>query len=207
MFVHQKQTPYFSKLQYLLFNFLIEFSVGFILGFIVLLVFVSVQLAGQFIDMRMGFALANVMDPQNGNQTAVIGQFKNVLAILFFLSINGHHYLLRSLSKSFEIAPLTSLQLSNPLFAKLLRMIGDLFPVAFKIALPLIAVLFITDIAFGLVARTVPQLNIFVVGLPTKILVGLLILFFTMPIYVSTMKALFKDMFINLNQIINILGV
>ncbi|KXS40615.1 flagellar biosynthetic protein FliR [Candidatus Frackibacter sp. WG12] len=195
-----------SNLIYLTFDMLTEFSIGLVLGLIALLIFVSIQLAGQFMDMRMGFALANVMDPQNGNPSALTGQFKNILATLLFLVINGHHHLLQALDKSFLIIPLTKAELSNALFMKLLKIIGQLFPLAFKIALPLVAVLFLTDIAFGLVARAVPQINIFVVGLPTKILVGILLLSLTMPIYISLLKELFRDMFINMNDIINILG-
>lgn len=195
-----------TDMLYLLFDLVIEFSVGLILGFIVLLVFVTVQLAGQFIDMRMGFAMANIMDPQNGNSTPVTGQFKNTLAILLFLVINGHHHLLRLLHKSFEIIPLTGLKLSDAFFSELLKIIGNLFPLAFKVALPLIAILFLADIAFGLVARAVPQINIFIVGLPTKILLGIGMLFLTLPVYISMMRGIFKDMFLDLSNIINILG-
>ncbi|SJZ64483.1 flagellar biosynthetic protein FliR [Selenihalanaerobacter shriftii] len=195
-----------ANILYLSFDILTEVSIGLILGFIVLLLFTSIQLAGQFMDMRMGFALANVMDPQNGNPSALTGQFKNILATLLFLVINGHHYLLRALHKSFKIIPLTKLRFSEVLLEEMLKIIGELFPVAFKIALPVMAVLFLTDIAFGLVARAVPQINIFVVGLPTKILVGMLLLSVSIPIYISLMKGLFKDVFMDLNNIINILG-
>ncbi|MBM7623506.1 flagellar biosynthetic protein FliR [Sporohalobacter salinus] len=190
----------------LLFNFLSELTIGLIFGFITILIFASIQLAGQMISMRMGLAMANIMDPTNGSSIAVIGQFKNVLATLFFLVINGHHHLLRALKHSFDVIPLTGLSLSDALFMKLLRMAGDLFPLAFQIALPIIAVLFLTDVAFGLVARTVPQMNVFVMGLPTKLLVGTFLLFITIPVYISLLRGLFNDLFISLDKIISILG-
>lgn len=190
----------------LLFNFLSELTIGLIFGFITILIFASIQLAGQMISMRMGLAMANIMDPMNGSSIAVIGQFKNVLATLLFLVINGHHQLLRALKYSFDVIPLAGLEVSDALFMKLLRIAGDLFPLAFQIALPIIAVLFLTDVAFGLVARTVPQMNVFVMGLPTKLLVGSLLLFITVPVYISLIRGLFDDLFANIDKIISILG-
>ncbi|MGM0471491.1 MAG: flagellar biosynthetic protein FliR [Bacillota bacterium] len=187
-------------------NAISELSIGFILGFVTFLVFVVVQLAGQMISMRMGLAMANIMDPQNGSSVAVIGELKNVLATLLFLVIDGHHHLLRVLQHSFELVPLTSFSFSDGLFRKLLRIIGDIFPMAFQIALPVIVILFLTDVAFGLVARAVPQINVFIMGLPTKLLVGTFILFITVPIYFSVLKSNFRELFTHLDEIITILA-
>ncbi len=174
-----------ERLLIISFQIITELFIGFILGFILLLTFIAIQLAGQFLDRRMGFAMASVMDPQNGMKAPLLGQFKNILAILLFLSFDGHHYILKLLADSFDIVTITEFEASDKLIELLLRSIGDLFPLAFKIALPIISILFIIDLAFGLVARTVPQLNVFIVGLPTKIFVGLIFLFLILPVYAN----------------------
>ncbi|MCK8823535.1 flagellar biosynthetic protein FliR [Fuchsiella alkaliacetigena] len=195
-----------ANIFFLAIDLLGELTIGLIIGFIVFLLFVAIQLAGQFLDMRMGLAMANIMDPEHASPTALTGQFKNILAILLFLVLNGHHFLLRAIAQSFTVVPLTELLLTDNLFVELLKIVGELYPIAFKIALPLIAVLFLTDLVFGLAVRAVPQMNIFVVGLPTKMLVGFLVLSMLIPIYVSTYRSLFREMFGNINQIITILG-
>ena len=185
---------------------IIELLIGFMIGFIMLLVFFAIQLAGEFIDRRMGFFLANVMDPQHGLQVPLIGQFKNILAILFFFAIDAHHYLLKVVVDSFEIVELTNVNLSEQFLPAILRTVGDLFPIALRISLPVMATLFIVDLAFGLVARTVPQMNVFIIGLPTKILVGLILLGVSMANYFTYLDFLIEDTFQKIYQILNLMG-
>ncbi len=185
---------------------IVEFLIGFMIGFIMLLVFLAIQLAGEFIDRRMGFFLANVMDPQHGLQVPLIGQFKNILAILFFFAIDAHHYLLKTVVDSFEIVELTNLDVSEQFLAAMLRTVGDLFPIALRIAFPVMATLFIVDLAFGLVARTVPQMNVFIIGLPTKILIGLILLGVSMANYFTYLEFLISDTFEKIYQILNLIG-
>jgi flagellar biosynthetic protein FliR len=174
------------------FQLIIELFIGFIIGFIMLLNFMALQLAGQFIDTRIGFAMASVIDPQNGMQAPLVGQFKNILATLFFLVINGHHYLLKALTDSFTIVGVTKFHGSSELVWALFRIVGDLFPLGFRLALPVIAILFIVDVAFGLVARVVPQINVFMMGMPTKVLVGIIFLIIILPSYINTLQDLFN---------------
>ncbi|GAB6137640.1 flagellar biosynthetic protein FliR [Halanaerobaculum tunisiense] len=190
----------------MVFQLVTELSLGLIIGFILLLAFTVVQLAGEFIDRRMGFALANVMDPQHGSQVPLIGQFKNILATLIFLQINGHHRLLKLLAKSFELVKLGEVSSSVAFTKRLLRIIGDLFPLAFKVSLPIVGTLFVVDIAFGLVARTVPQMNIFVVGLPVKLFIGMIMLFIILPNYIDFLTEIFADSFQDLYNLLQLLG-
>ncbi|GAB6098882.1 flagellar biosynthetic protein FliR [Halanaerocella petrolearia] len=183
-----------------------EFIIGLIMGFILSLIFTAIQLAGQFIDRRMGFAMANILDPQSGTQVPLVGQYKNILATLVFLSFNGHHKILKLLAKSFELIKLGQFHSSIDLFNLLLRIIGDLIPLGFRIALPLLATLFIVDLAFGLIARTVPQLNIFILGLPLKLFVGLLMLIITLPNYISLLEDVFGEGFSNLYNVLELIG-
>ncbi len=176
-----------------IFQIIIELFIGFIIGFIMLLSFIAIQLAGQFLDRRMGFAMASLMDPQSGVKSPLMGQFKNLLATLLFLSINGHHNLLKLLNDSFEIVAITNFESSNKLFLALFRIIGDLFPLGLQLALPIMAILFIVDLAFGLVARVVPQINVFIMGLPTKIIVGMIFLMLMLPSYINSMEVILMD--------------
>ncbi len=171
-----------------------EMGVGLILGFIAFLPFAAIQLAGQFIDLRMGFAMANVVDPLHGTNAPIIGQFKNILATLLFLGINGHHLLLNGLYKSFELVLPGAGSLSGAGLQYLFRITGDLFILAFKIAIPVIATLFIADVIFGFLARSIPQMNIFIVGLPMKILVGFTVLMFS----THFMVYYFQDILLNI---------
>ena len=186
--------------------FVMEFTVGLIIGFIFSLAFTTIQLAGQFIDRRMGYALANVMNPSEGFQVPLVGQFKNIVATLIFLIINGHHHVLKLLDESFIMVPINQLSFSNDLAQALIKVIGDIFPIAFKIAVPIVSILFIIDLAFGLVARVVPQMNVFIMGMPTKSLVGLLMLSFILSNYVNFLEGFFTDTVQDLYNILQMLG-
>ncbi|MCK8816515.1 flagellar type III secretion system protein FliR [Natroniella sulfidigena] len=187
------------------YQLVVELFIGLVVGFLLQLTFITVQLAGIFIDRKMGFMMASVMDPLHGIQAPLIGQFKNVLATLLFLAVNAHHYQLRLLSDSFKLVPVTNFQSTPQFLRAVLRIIGDLFPLAFQIALPIMAIVFIVDLAFGLVARTVPQMNVFMLGLPTKVFVGLIILGFILPNYLSFMQELFMERFSDLYQLLNLM--
>ena len=185
--------------------FIMEFIVGILMGFIFSLSFITIQLAGQFIDRRMGFALANVMNPGGGFQVPLVGQFKNIIATLIFLVSNGHHYILNVLSDSFIIVPINQFTPSYELGDILIKIISDIFPIAFKIAVPIISILFIIDLSFGLVSRVVPQLNVFIMGLPTKSLVGVLMLSLLLINYVSFLDGFFTDAVDDLYNVLQVM--
>ena len=186
--------------------FVMEFIVGLIIGFVFSLAFTTIQLAGQFIDRRMGYALANVMNPSEGFQVPLVGQFKNIVATLVFLIVNGHHHILKLLDESFLLVPINQLVFSSDLAKSLIEVIGELFPIAFQIALPIVSILFIIDLAFGLVARVVPQMNVFIMGIPTKSLVGLLMISFILSNYVDFLEGFFTDTVKNLYNILQVMG-
>ncbi|MBI4734378.1 MAG: flagellar type III secretion system protein FliR, partial [Rubrobacteridae bacterium] len=149
-----------------------ELAVGIIIGFTATLIFTGFLLAGQIIDFQMGFGMVNVVDPLSNVSVSIIGQFKNLLAVLVFLAINGHHFFFTALSKSFEILPLTTFSLTTGVSTSFMRTIGEVFIVGFRIGAPAIGILVISELALGIIARNVPQMNVFVVGLPMKIIVG-----------------------------------
>ncbi len=149
-----------------------ELSVGAIIGFTANLVFMGFLLAGQIIDFQMGFSMVNVVDPLSNLSVSIMGQFKNLLAVLIFLAINGHYYLLTGLAKSFDIVPLTTFSMTPGVTENFLGMIVNMFIIGLKVGGPAIGVLFMTDLAMGLISRAVPQMNVFIVGMPLKIAIG-----------------------------------
>lgn len=162
-----------------------ELMVGVIIGFVALMFFSAVLIAGQLIDMQMGFGLVNVIDPMSQNQVPVIGQLKYLIAILVFLAINGHHWFVMMLAKSFELIPLGTFSLTPVIAEVVVRSFSDVLVMALKIGAPIFGTLILVDIALGIVARTMPQINVFIVGFPLKIGVGLATFILVLP-YMST---------------------
>jgi len=184
-----------------------EIAVGLLIGLISYMVMSVVQIAGGFIDFQMGFAIANVIDPQTGAQSPLIGQYFYMIAILFFLSVDGHHILLNGMIHSYTAIPLDSFLSFQEGFVEFIVLtFNRLFLIAFQMALPLVGSLFLVDVALGIIARTVPQLNVFVVGLPLKIAVSFFVLFFFMAMYIGLVKVLFQTLFDVMNQLMLILG-
>lgn len=168
-----------------------ELLIGLVLGFALTLTLSALQVAGEMIDVPIGFSLVNVLDPQSGQQVAVLGQFQYILFMLMFLAINGHHQFLLAMAKTFEVVPLGGFRYFPGLSELVLKGFSTAFLLGFRIGLPVVAALFLTDVGLGLVARAVPQMNVFIVGLPAKILVGLIFIMLVLPVYVTFVEAAF----------------
>lgn len=205
----KQTTPIVTDGTYI-FSIFREVLAGLLLGYIAYLFFTIVQIAGSFIDLQMGFGIANVIDPMTGAQSPIFGHFKFMIAMLMFLAFNGHHYLIDAIMKSYDWVPIT-----NPLFQQvysgsitdfLVRTFSDTFKLAFQMSAPIVVAMFLTDVALGLLARTVPQLNIFVVGVPLKILLGLFILLLLVPGFVHLFEKIFKSMFEAIHTFLQIMG-
>lgn len=167
-----------------------EAIIGMVLGFVVALTLAAIQVAGQLIDMQMGFGIVNVIDPMYGTQVPLIGNFQHLLAMLFFLMFNGHHALLSATVRSFDIIPIGGAVFSAALLDGAVRMLGGVFVMGIKIAAPVVGAMFLADVALGILARTVPQMNVFVLGLPLKIILGLAVLVVSLPLYFVLTRAL-----------------
>lgn len=176
------QPVYPTSNLFVLVKIMSELSVGLFMGLAVFLVFSAVQLGGQIIDMRMGFRIANVVDPFSGINSPVIGQYKNILLTLVFLAVDGHLYLVKHLNNSFKIIPPGEINFSLQIWRYFFRRSADMFFLAVKIAMPIAGAIFLLDVVLAFLARSVPQMNLFVVGLPLKILAGLMLLFVLLPV-------------------------
>ncbi len=168
--------------------------IGVLIGFTAYVIFIAIQLAGQIIDLQMGFGIVNVIDPLSNMQVSIIGQFQFILGILIFLVINGHHYLFKALTDSFFLIPLTSAGITNATVEKLIDIFYGMFVIAFKIAGPATVALLLTNVTLGFIARTIPQINVFIVGLPLNILVGIAAVFLSLPVIINMLNSLFNTM-------------
>lgn len=172
-----------------------EVMVGYLLGLLVAFIMSAIQIAGRLMDFQMGFAMVNVVDPQYGGHVPLTGQIGYVFTLLVFLAVNGHHFLLRTLVGSFSAIPLLNFSLISTGMGAILRLFITSFVLALRIASPVMGALFLASVALGIIARTVPQMNVFVVGLPAKIVIGIAVLVLMMPVYLWSLEAIFSGSF------------
>ena len=176
--------------------------IGTAMGLTIRTIFVALEIAGQAIGQLMGLMMASMIDPQNGNQVPVIGQFYLLLATLLFLSLDGHLLMVQALVSSFENLPIGVEGLSRDAAWEILNWLGTILSTAILIALPAMASLLIVNLAFGVMTRAAPQLNIFAVGFPIMIILGVFIVMFTLDGFIPHMTGLFAQGFDMLERLI-----
>lgn len=180
-----------------------EAVVGLILGFCVFLAFASIRIAGQFIDLKMGLLMASVFDPQYGSPVTLTGQFYYYLALVYFFIINGHHNLLATLAASFRLVPVGLHLFREPLMWGILDFFFWMFLLAFQVALPVTGVLLLVDISMGLIGKTMPQLQVFILGMPVKIGAAMLTIIFLLPLMGGILEMVFSRM---VTDMLNLMG-
>lgn len=171
-----------------------EALVGLILGFVATLVFSAIRMGGELVDLHMGFAMASLFDPLSGVRTTLMGEFLYITAMLLFFALNGHHTLLLLLSRSYEAVPLAGAVFEPGLAGEVAGIFSSAFVLGFKLAAPIITVMFISDIALSLVSRTVPQLNVFIMGFPLKVAFGTLALVVFLPLFANLVGGVLAEM-------------
>lgn len=160
-----------------------DVTIGLGIAYIARLIFAAVQVAGTVVDFQMGFGVVNVIDPQTETQVSVTAQFHNILAVLVFLAVDAHHFILQAIVESFFILNPAEIDFFSITPEYILHLFSGTFITAVKIAAPIMAILFFLSVGLGLVARTVPQMNVFIVGFPLQIGVGLLMVGLSMSFF------------------------
>lgn len=163
-----------------------ESVIGLILGFVANLIFMGLQIAGEYISMQMGLSTASILDPVTQTQSAMIGQFFFYLGGLLFLNLNIHHGLILGIDRSFDWIPLGHFigegKLTGGLMTeRLIKLTSDMFIVALMVGVPLMGILLILEVAVGFVAKVMPQMNAFMVAIPLKVALGLVLIIVCMP--------------------------
>ena len=151
-----------------------ELIYGILFALSMLLIISAFQLAGELIGFEMGFGFSQTADPQTGARFSVLSVWTQLLAILVFLSINGHHVVLKILVDSFKTIPIGSFALDSGFFTRIILLSGMLFVIAMKLAAPVLAVLILTQIGLGLMSKFAPQINILATSFPLTIALGVL---------------------------------
>ncbi|MGI6147964.1 MAG: flagellar biosynthetic protein FliR [Firmicutes bacterium] len=169
-----------------------EVAVGLILGFLVILAFSIVQFAGQLTDVPIGFGMATVLDPSTGTQMPVFSQFYFLVTVLVFFGLDGHLWLLQALAQSYKTIPFAGLIDLEVTYEAVMAMAREIFAIGMKLALPVISAILLVDIGLGIVVRAVPQINVFVIGFPIKILVGMMIILAALPAFVAIVSQVFS---------------
>ncbi len=162
-----------------------EVIVGLIIGFTVYMMFQVFFFVGQLISMSSGLSMSNMFDPTAGQQVPTIGMLYHYVATALFLVSNGHHILFKGLIHSYLLIPIGEGQITAGIIDQMITMLNSYFIISFKIAAPVMVTMFILDFALGILARTGPQMNMFVIGFPLKIL-GAMLMMLTATVLMNT---------------------
>jgi len=178
--------------------------VGIYIGFLVSVVFSAFQLSGQYYSAQIGFGINEVLDPLGQVSVPLVGQMKNFIGLLVFLAINGHHYLIEAVCRSFELAPFYgfSKAASGGFLKYMVYSFSGMFIVALKIALPVIATSFLISVSLGVLSKAAPQMNILMLGFPFQILAAFGILIVTSPLIVRIMQVALERSFKMLTKVL-----
>ncbi|MBB3046355.1 flagellar biosynthetic protein FliR [Litorivivens lipolytica] len=172
-----------------------EIVIGICIGFLVQLVFEAIVFAGQTISMGMGLGFAMMVDPQRGNSVPILSQFFLLITLLIFLALDGHLAFLELVAGSFAIWPVGVAMVSVDTLGLVIEWSGEIFGGAIRVALPAVIALLVVQIGVGVISRAAPTLNLFAVGFPIAILVGYLVLYQMMPLFIPALDSLLAPAF------------
>lgn len=178
-----------------------EVLIGLTIGFVVQLFFTVFRMAGQWADVKIGLSMASLFDPQFGSSVTLLGQFYYLFAIIIYFALHGHHHLFLALAQSLDIVPLGKATMTSMTIELIFTAFYYVFTMSIQIATPIIATILITDISLGLISKTVPQLHVFLVGLPLKVLLGLFVIYLILPHMSPIMNTVFTRLNVDILKI------
>lgn len=181
----------------------VQVGIGAIMGLMLQIVTAAVIVAGQAISAPMGLSMANMIDPNVGN-VPVLAQWLQILSVLVFLSLGGHLIMIQILLESFKSAPIGALPDLDLLYRLLLGWSSMIFLGAMLIALPVIGILLLVQIGMGLITRAAPALNIFAVGFPVFVMLGLTALFMALPLFMVRIENLWALAFMRMRELVGL---
>jgi len=183
-----------------------EAIIGVAFGLVAQFLFAAVQTAGAFIDVTAGFAISQTLDPTSNANISILGRWYNLIAISSFLALGGHQLLIAGVVRSFTLAPPLSDPDLGAVVAGVLERADDIMLVVVQIGAPIIGALLVTDVTLGVISRSVPQMNIFIVGLPLKIIVALAGSAILLPAFITLTNSLAGQMFSDMSDIMRAAG-
>lgn len=171
-----------------------EVLLGSMIGLIARMIFTAVEYGGTVIGYQMGFAAANIFDPQNERQLALISQFQNVFAILIFLAIDGHHIFFQLAVKSYTLLPPGHFNISGEAIPYLITLSSKIFTLGIQFSAPVLAVLLLSGLSLGILARVFPQLNVFLLSFPLNISIAFTVIALTLPLVTILLRREFDEL-------------
>ena len=172
-----------------------ELIVGITIGFMSNVTLSIINAAGQFIDREIGFSMVSDFDPGMNTEITITAEFYNMLVMLIMLCSNMHYFILSALSDSFQLIPLGNVTIdTGTLYDTMVRYIADYFIISVRIALPVMIAIMLLNVVLGVLAKTAPQMNMFVIGMQLKIFVGFAVLFVTIGFVPNITEYIYKEM-------------
>lgn len=154
-----------------------EFAIGYIIGFCASFLFTAVQIGGEFVSIQIGISMSQVLDPTTGQNTQILSQMYSYLAAMVFVGLNAHQWLFAALYKSFQVLPPgTDYLFTGNMISQVLHMSASMFSIGISMILPIFCVMFVSEVLMGFMSKMMPQMNIFMVAIPLKIYVGIMLM-------------------------------
>ncbi|MEA1892300.1 MAG: flagellar biosynthetic protein FliR [Campylobacterota bacterium] len=172
-----------------------ELFFGLAIGIVLLLAYNVITFAGGQISFMMGFSMASAIDPQTGVSMPIISQFLSLMGLMLLLSMDMHHWMLFYIDRSLSTLPLGGFLMSENLFEYIIHAASNMFMIGFMIAFPIIALIYLSDIIFGMLMKTMPQFNLLVIGFPIKIMLSFMVLIATLSATMLILKIQMQDAF------------
>jgi flagellar biosynthesis protein FliR len=183
-----------------------ELGLGFTLGFVVLITFDALRFAGELIGMQIGFSFVQVADPMSNRSHAILAEIFQLTTVLLFLIFGGHILMLQAFAQSFDLVPLAGMKWNGGIVAEIVWLSRSVFKVGLQISMPIVGVILVGDVGLGIIARTVPRMNIFQVGFAMKILMGIFVLTLLLPFFPDLIRWSVHEIFGQINTLLNHLG-
>jgi len=183
-----------------------DFLIAIAIGLVVRFIFDGIQLAGEYISYQMGLTVMNIIDPLSNTQIPIVSQLKQLLALLIFFAVDGHHYLIKAVVSSFEYVPVGSQMFGQQFLKEVIKVSGRIFLIALQLSSPILVAMFVTNVAMGIIARAMPQINIFVLSFPVYIGLSLIIMGVFMPFFFKFIKNSMYLMILDVNKTIQLMG-
>ena len=183
-----------------------EMLIGLTIGFVVQLLFAGIQLGGEIISQQMGLHMATIFDPHNTQQVSLVAHFQYVLAMCLFLSGSAHHWFIIAMAESLQSIPLADLSTSGDVLPVILTLLGKACVIAVQLAAPVSIALLLATLVLGVMARLVPQLNVFMLSFPATLGLGLVMLALALPTVMGGIQLAFGQLGNDLVQVIRVLG-
>lgn len=181
-----------------------QVAIGATLGFVLRVLFEAIAFGGELVGIGMGLSFGSVVDPANGTSTPVASQLYMILATLMFLAMDGHLELIRLLAQSFDGLPPGAMLLGREALWAVVGLGSDLFAGAVRVALPAMIALLVVNLGFGVMSRAAPSLNLFAIGFPVTLIVGLLMIWFSLGSLPPTFATLIESGFAALRDLIGV---